>query len=86
MQDHQKVTRCCPSTCSSEPCACVSYVHNLLQPNSSLRFDTSVNNSMARISTSYTSLVATGPQSGYVVYSKLLPSPSVAFALRFALR
>ena len=64
----------------------ISYVHNMLEKNSTLHFGTSVNNSQARISTSYTSLVATGPQSGYVVYSRLLPSPSVAFALRFTLK
>ena len=63
----------------------ISYIHDALEPDSSLHFGTSVNNSGARISTSYTSLVATGPRSGYVVYSRLLPSPSVAFALRFML-
>ena len=61
------------------------YVHNMLEKNATLKFGPSVNNSGARISTSYTSLVATGAHSGYVVYSRLLPSPSVAFALRFAL-
>ena len=64
----------------------ISYIHNALEPNSSFHFGPSVNNSGARISTSYTSLVETGPRSGYVVYSRLLPSPSVAFALRFTLR
>eukprot|EP00729_Bicosta_minor_P006105 gene6105-11830_t len=63
----------------------ISYVHNMLEKNATLKFGPSVNNSGARISTSYTSLVATGAHSGYVVYSRLLPSPSVAFALRFAL-
>ena len=63
----------------------VSYVHNQLETNSTLRFDASVNESNARISTSYTSLVKTGPRAGYVVYSRLLPSPSAAFALRFEL-
>ena len=63
----------------------VSYVHNALEPNGTLHFGASVNNSNARISTSYTSLVATGSRSGYIVYSRLLPSPSVAFALRFTL-
>ena len=63
----------------------ISYVHNALEPDGTLHFGPSVNNSNARISTSYTSLVATGPRTGYVVYSRLLPSPSAAFALRFEL-
>lgn len=63
----------------------ISYVHNTLEPNSTLHFGASVNNSGARISTSYTSLLATGPRTGYVVYTRLQPSPSVAFALRFRL-
>jgi hypothetical protein len=63
----------------------VSYIHNMKEPNSTLHFGASVNNSGARVSTSYTSIVATGPRSGYVVYSRLLPSPSVAFALHFNL-
>ena len=63
----------------------ISYVHNKLEPNTTLHFGASVNNSNARISTSYTSIVATGPSSGYVVYSRLLPSPSVAFALGFTI-
>jgi hypothetical protein len=64
----------------------ISYVHNSwLEPNSTMRFDASVNASEARVSTSYTSLVRTGPRAGFVVYSRLLPSPSAAFALRFEL-
>ena len=63
----------------------VSYVHNVLEPNATLHFAADLNHTGARESTSYTSLVATGPRSGYVVYSRLLPSPSISFALRFKL-
>jgi hypothetical protein len=63
----------------------ISYVHNTLEPNSTLKFGASVNESNARVSTSYTSLVKTGARRGFVVYSRLLPSPSAAFALRFEL-
>ena len=64
----------------------VSYVHNALEPNATLRFAANINRTGARESTSYTSLVATGPRAGYVVYSRLLPSPSISFALRFELK
>jgi hypothetical protein len=62
----------------------ISYWHNRLMSNASLHFDASVNNSRERISTSYTSLVRTGPTSGFLTYSRDLPSPSVSFALPFA--
>ena len=42
-------------------------------------------NASKRISTSYTSLVATGAASGFVVYSRTEPSPSVGFAMPFTL-
>lgn len=63
----------------------VSYWHNVMQTNASLRFPPSVNASASRISTSYTSLVATGAASGFVVYSRTEPSPSVGFAMPFTL-
>ena len=63
----------------------VSFVHNALETNATLRFAADLNHTTARESTSYTSLVATGSRSGYVVYSRLLPSPSISFALRFKL-
>ena len=58
---------------------------NALETNATLRFAADLNHTTARESTSYTSLVATGSRSGYVVYSRLLPSPSISFALRFKL-
>ena len=63
----------------------LSYWHNRLEPNASLHFDAKVNASTARESTSYTSLIATGPTSGFVVYARHLPpSPDVAFSMPFS--
>lgn len=61
----------------------ISYLHNTLQTNGTLKFSRDLNNTGARESTSYTSLVGTSDASGYIVYSRLLPSPSVAFSLHF---
>ena len=66
----------------------ISFVHNQLEPNASLHFDArlnaSANASSPRESTSYTSLVATGERSGFVVYSRHKPpGPDVAFAMPF---
>ena len=49
----------------------VSYQHNRLVKNSSWLFPPGATNnsrSFPRLTTSYTSLVATGPSSGYVLY------------------
>ena len=64
----------------------ISYLHNRLEPNASLHFDGKINASTARESTSYTSLVATGARSGFLVYARHLPPhPDVAFAMPFTL-
>ena len=63
----------------------VTYWHNQLERNASLHFDNKVNASSLRESTSYTSLIATGATSGFVVYARHLPpSPDVAFSMPFA--
>lgn len=62
----------------------VTYWHNRLVRNSSLLFTPAVNDSTARQTMSYTSLVRTGNQTGYVLYARRLPdTPDVAFAMRF---
>ena len=62
----------------------LSYRHNLLEPNASLHFTPTLNTSNYRQSMSYTSLVATGPASGFVTYGRRLPNTTdVAFVMRF---
>jgi len=52
--------------------------------NASMRFTPAVNASVERESTSYTSLVRTGPQSGFVTYARHLPpGPDMAFSMAF---
>ena len=64
----------------------ISFVHNQLEPNASLHFDARLNASSLRESTSYTSLIATGERSGFIVYSRHKPpGPDVAFAMPFCL-
>ena len=46
----------------------VSYVHNLLEANATLKFSGDFNNTNARESTSYTSLVKTSNASGKPIY------------------
>jgi len=49
-----------------------------------MRFTPAVNASVERESTSYTSLVRTGPQSGFVTYARHLPpGPDMAFSMAF---
>ena len=67
----------------------ITYWHNRLEPNASLHFDGGVNNSHlaphGRETTSYTSLVRTGAQTGFITYARHLPpSPDIAFAMPFA--
>ena len=51
-----------------------------------MRFTPSLNASNYRQSMSYTSLVATGPDSGFVTYGRRLPNRTdAAFALAFRL-
>ena len=53
---------------------------------SSLKFTAAVNDSTARETTSYTSLVKTGDNSGFITYSRHLPPhPDVAFSMRFTI-
>ena len=62
----------------------ISYQHNLLEPNASLHFTSEVNGSGFRQTTSYTSLVKTGAEEGFVVYARHLPPfPDVAFSMSF---
>ena len=62
----------------------VTYWHNRLVGNASLHFTAAVNASTARETMSYTSLVRTGPQTGFVVYARRLPhTKDVAFAMPF---
>jgi hypothetical protein len=56
----------------------------LLEPNASLHFTSEVNGSGFRQTTSYTSLVKTGAEEGFVVYARHLPPfPDVAFSMSF---
>lgn len=62
----------------------ISFLHNQLEPNATLHFDAKLNASLLRESTSYTSLIATGERSGFIVYSRHKPpGPDVAFAMPF---
>ena len=65
----------------------VSYWHNMLEPNESLRFTPAVNNSpvVPRHGeiTGLTSLIRTDPQSGVLLYSRTLNNASITFAMRF---
>ena len=62
----------------------ISFLHNQLEPNATLHFDAKLNASSLRESTSYTSLVATGERSGFIVYSRHKPpGRDVAFAMPF---
>ena len=67
----------------------ISYWHNRLETNASLHFDGKINASTKRESTSYTSLIATGPSSGFLVYARHDLSahsphqPDAAFAMPF---
>lgn len=63
----------------------ITYWHNLLVANKSLVFTPAVNNSVERETTSYTSLVRTGPETGFVTYARHLPpNPDVAFSMPFS--
>lgn len=63
----------------------ITYWHNALEPNASLHFTSSVNDSAARQTMSYTSLVKTGAQTGFIVYARRLPGKKdVAFSMPFA--
>ena len=48
----------------------ISYRHNLLETNASLHFTPTLNASNYRQSMSYTSLVRTGPRTGFVTYGR----------------
>ena len=62
----------------------ITYWHNVLETNRSLLFTPAVNHSTKRESTSYTSLVKTGPAAGFIIYARHLPpQPDVAFAMPF---
>lgn len=62
----------------------VTYWHNLLEANETLHFTSSVNSSDYRQTMSYTSIVKTGAQSGFVTYARRLPdTPDVAFSIPF---
>jgi hypothetical protein len=62
----------------------ITYWHNRLITNKTYAFTTAVNDSTARESTSYTSLVKTGPATGFITYGRHLPpGPDVAFAMPF---
>ena len=62
----------------------ITYWHNRLVDDKSLHFTSAVNSSHARQTMSYTSLVRTGPQTGFVVYARKLPGTSdTAFAMPF---
>ena len=72
---------------SWDPHYSVTYMHNALEPNTSLHFTPAVNASTSRETTSYTSLVATSDSTGFLVYSRVLPpQPDVVFAMRFQLQ
>ena len=63
----------------------VTYWHNRLVADKSLHFTSGVNSSDARQTMSYTSLVRTGPQTGFVVYARRLAgTPDTAFSMPFA--
>jgi len=63
----------------------ITYWHNRLEPNATLHFTGAVNDSTARETMSYTSLVRTGPQSGFIVYARRLPgTEDVAFSMPFS--
>ena len=59
--------------------------HNRLEPDKGLHFSGAVNATNGyRPTMSYTSLVRTGPQSGFVVYARRVPGkPDVAFSMPF---
>lgn len=62
----------------------ITYWHNKLEPNSTLHFTSSVNSSTERQTMSYTSLVRTGPQTGFIVYARRLPgTKDIAFSMPF---
>ena len=62
----------------------ISYRHNLLETNASLHFTPTLNASNYRQSMSYTSLVRTGPRTGFVTYGRRLPgTQDLAFAMGF---
>lgn len=64
----------------------ITYWHNKLVTNSSLKFTSAVNTTAARESTSYTSLVRTGDQQGFIAYGRHLPpGPDLAFAMPFTI-
>jgi len=64
----------------------ITYQHNKLETNSSLWFTAAVNDSTARESTSYTSLVRTSSESGFLIYARHLPpAPDQAFAMPFTI-
>ena len=67
--------------------ASITYWHNVLEPNASLHFTSSVNDSTARQTMSYTSLVKTGAQAGFIVYARRLPGKKdVAFSMPFIVK
>ena len=72
----------------------LSYVHNLLMPNRSRRFDSNINSTSVRVTTAYTSLLRLTATNGIVIYDRQvhwwnatpphLPSPLTQwFALPF---
>jgi hypothetical protein len=61
----------------------ISYWHNILEPDTSLHFTPSINTSSVRQSTSYTSLMRTGDDSGFLVYPQSLNGKNRAFAMPF---
>jgi len=54
----------------------ITYHHNQLVANQSLHFTPAVNDSRARETTSYTSLVKTGANSGFIIYARFRSSPT----------
>ena len=63
----------------------VSYIHNELAKNNSSipKFTSLVNNSESRQSTSYTSLLRTGPRSGIITYGIIINKTGTAFSMAF---
>ena len=65
----------------------MSYWHNLLEPNSALRFTPAVNSSppLPRHGeiTGLTSLIRTEAQAGLLVYSRTIDNASLTFAMPF---
>jgi hypothetical protein len=58
--------------------------HNRLESSASLLFTAGVNDSATRETLSYTSVVRTGAQAGFVVYARRLPgTPEVSFSMPF---